>query len=316
MTAGEDRVAVRWRARGTFAGPGRFQGFVANGARLEMEGCDVLTVNADGQDRAPRRLPRQRRRRPPARAAAAGGLARRGPPDPARQRAHPRAARGSRDRTPSGSPTGVWLVRGGIPQDHERVPDRGRGRRHRVRLRRVRHGRAGGRRRGAPRRDQAGRARPRRRRPPRRGAGLERAGLLPPRRARRRRVVRLLPGLLGPREARSARPYRPLAAAPDLGRRRRSQIAGTLDRGRRGRRLQGRPPPRPRSRADRAVPRIRSARARLRHAVHARSPERAPAAGARPASGLQPGHRAGARVDPQARGARPARRCGPATPTP
>jgi ketosteroid isomerase-like protein len=27
-TAGEgDRVAVRWRARGTFAGPGRFQGF-------------------------------------------------------------------------------------------------------------------------------------------------------------------------------------------------------------------------------------------------------------------------------------------------
>ena len=47
MTAGEDRVAVRWRACGTFAGPGRFQGFLANGARLEMEGCDVLTINAE-----------------------------------------------------------------------------------------------------------------------------------------------------------------------------------------------------------------------------------------------------------------------------
>jgi hydroxyacylglutathione hydrolase len=40
-------VAVRWRATGTFAGPGTFQGFVPNGARLEMEGCDVLTVNVD-----------------------------------------------------------------------------------------------------------------------------------------------------------------------------------------------------------------------------------------------------------------------------
>ena len=42
-------VAVRWRARGTFAGPGTFQSFVANGAHLEMEGCDVLTVNAEGK---------------------------------------------------------------------------------------------------------------------------------------------------------------------------------------------------------------------------------------------------------------------------
>jgi SnoaL-like protein len=35
----ERRAAVRWKASGTFAGPGTFQGFVANGARLEMEGC-------------------------------------------------------------------------------------------------------------------------------------------------------------------------------------------------------------------------------------------------------------------------------------
>src|SRR3984893_9766104 len=41
VTAYRNRVAVRWRARGTFAGPGRFQGFVPNGARVDVEGCDV-----------------------------------------------------------------------------------------------------------------------------------------------------------------------------------------------------------------------------------------------------------------------------------
>lgn len=50
LIGGDDgRVAVRWRLTGTFAGPGTFQGFVANGARLELEGCDVLTVNAAQQ---------------------------------------------------------------------------------------------------------------------------------------------------------------------------------------------------------------------------------------------------------------------------
>src|SRR5436190_3280740 len=39
-TTYRNRSAVRWRARATFAGPGRFQGLVANGARLEIEGCD------------------------------------------------------------------------------------------------------------------------------------------------------------------------------------------------------------------------------------------------------------------------------------
>jgi steroid delta-isomerase-like uncharacterized protein len=43
-TAARTRVAVRWRARGTFAGPGSFQGFAPNGARIEIEGCDVLRV--------------------------------------------------------------------------------------------------------------------------------------------------------------------------------------------------------------------------------------------------------------------------------
>src|SRR5437588_12303239 len=47
-TASGDRVAVRWSARGTFAGPGRFQGFEANGAQVQIEGCDVLMVS-DGR---------------------------------------------------------------------------------------------------------------------------------------------------------------------------------------------------------------------------------------------------------------------------
>jgi steroid delta-isomerase-like uncharacterized protein len=49
-TTARNRTAVRWRGRGTFAGPGLFQGFAPNGARIEIEGCDVLTV-ADDQIR-------------------------------------------------------------------------------------------------------------------------------------------------------------------------------------------------------------------------------------------------------------------------
>src|SRR5947209_8029235 len=44
VTASRARAAVRWRASGTFAGPGGFQGFTPNGAQVEIEGCDVLTL--------------------------------------------------------------------------------------------------------------------------------------------------------------------------------------------------------------------------------------------------------------------------------
>lgn len=44
-TSGRGRAAVRWRARGTFAGPGHYEGFSPNGAQIEIEGCDVLTVS-------------------------------------------------------------------------------------------------------------------------------------------------------------------------------------------------------------------------------------------------------------------------------
>jgi steroid delta-isomerase-like uncharacterized protein len=47
VTTYRTRAAVRWSATGTFAGPGRFQGFAPNGARIEIEGCDVLVVEDD-----------------------------------------------------------------------------------------------------------------------------------------------------------------------------------------------------------------------------------------------------------------------------
>jgi len=46
-TTEDDRCAVRWRLTGTFAGPGDWQGLVPTGGRLDIEGCDVVTV-ADG----------------------------------------------------------------------------------------------------------------------------------------------------------------------------------------------------------------------------------------------------------------------------
>jgi glyoxylase-like metal-dependent hydrolase (beta-lactamase superfamily II)/predicted ester cyclase len=42
-TEGE-RCAVRWRLRGTFAGPGSFNGIAPTGSPIELEGCDILTV--------------------------------------------------------------------------------------------------------------------------------------------------------------------------------------------------------------------------------------------------------------------------------
>jgi steroid delta-isomerase-like uncharacterized protein len=43
-----DKVAVRWRATGTFEGSVRFEGLEPNGARVDVQGCDVLTIR-DGR---------------------------------------------------------------------------------------------------------------------------------------------------------------------------------------------------------------------------------------------------------------------------
>jgi glyoxylase-like metal-dependent hydrolase (beta-lactamase superfamily II)/predicted ester cyclase len=47
LTTNRSRAAVRWRAQGTFAGPGSFRGFLPNGARMTTEGCDVVSVADD-----------------------------------------------------------------------------------------------------------------------------------------------------------------------------------------------------------------------------------------------------------------------------
>lgn len=44
MVAYGDKAAVRWAATGTFTGPGKFEGLVATGAAIELEGLDLLTI--------------------------------------------------------------------------------------------------------------------------------------------------------------------------------------------------------------------------------------------------------------------------------
>lgn len=43
-----EKAAVRWRATGTFDGPARFEGLSPNGASVEVEGFDLLTIR-DGK---------------------------------------------------------------------------------------------------------------------------------------------------------------------------------------------------------------------------------------------------------------------------
>ncbi len=39
-----ESAAVRWRARGTFDGEGRFEGIAPTGAKIDVQGTDVLTI--------------------------------------------------------------------------------------------------------------------------------------------------------------------------------------------------------------------------------------------------------------------------------
>ena len=111
----ENQAVVRWRATGTFAGPATFQGFVANGAHLEMEGCDVLKFTADDKlERLDAYLD-------------SGAVARQlGVLPPAGSRAETNLTKLANVRTRArawvqGSDAeriaeGVWLVRGGVPK--------------------------------------------------------------------------------------------------------------------------------------------------------------------------------------------------------
>jgi glyoxylase-like metal-dependent hydrolase (beta-lactamase superfamily II)/predicted ester cyclase len=112
-TTARNRCAVRWRARGTFAGPGRFQGFAPNGARLDLEGCDVVTVADDLIQHNDAYLD-------------SGDIARQlGVLPPAGSKAEARLAKLANVRTriaswvhgsgPELIAPGVWIVRGGFP---------------------------------------------------------------------------------------------------------------------------------------------------------------------------------------------------------
>jgi steroid delta-isomerase-like uncharacterized protein len=115
VIAEDRRAVVRWRASGTFAGPGTFQDFVANGAHLEMEGCDILTFTAEDKlERLEAYLD-------------SGDVARQlGVLPPAGSRAESNLTKLANVRTKArawiqGSEAeriaeGVWLVRGGIPK--------------------------------------------------------------------------------------------------------------------------------------------------------------------------------------------------------
>jgi steroid delta-isomerase-like uncharacterized protein len=48
IVAEGEKAAVRWRAIGTFSGSASFEGLAPNGSRVDIQGCDVLTVR-DGR---------------------------------------------------------------------------------------------------------------------------------------------------------------------------------------------------------------------------------------------------------------------------
>ncbi|MDX6670244.1 MAG: hypothetical protein QOI91_607 [Solirubrobacteraceae bacterium] len=112
VTAQDDRCAVRWEVTGTFAGPGNFQGLEPTGARVRMEGCDVVQVRdglvhhldayLDGAD-----LARQLGALPPQDSATEQRMTR-------ALNARNRLARGM-CAAPEEIADGVWAVRGGFP---------------------------------------------------------------------------------------------------------------------------------------------------------------------------------------------------------
>jgi glyoxylase-like metal-dependent hydrolase (beta-lactamase superfamily II)/predicted ester cyclase len=108
-----DRTVVRWRARATFAGPAHFQGFAPNGARMEIEGCDVMTV-VDGliqrndvyMDSG--EIARQLGFLPPTGSATEARVAR-------LANLRTRLQAGRQGSEPERVADGVWIVRGGFP---------------------------------------------------------------------------------------------------------------------------------------------------------------------------------------------------------
>jgi glyoxylase-like metal-dependent hydrolase (beta-lactamase superfamily II)/predicted ester cyclase len=113
ITTARTRTAVRWRAAGTFAGPGNFRGFAPNGARIEIEGCDVLTIADDKVQRNDAYvdsgdIARQLGFLPPAGSSGEARLAR-------LANLRTRARSWVQGAEPKRISDGVWVVRGGFP---------------------------------------------------------------------------------------------------------------------------------------------------------------------------------------------------------
>jgi glyoxylase-like metal-dependent hydrolase (beta-lactamase superfamily II)/predicted ester cyclase len=113
VTTYRTRTAVRWRARATFAGPDSFQGFAPTGATVDVEGCDVVTVEDELIVRNEAyfdsgSMARQLGLLPPAGSATEARIARL---TNARSRARTFVAGGREEPIADG----VWIVRGGFP---------------------------------------------------------------------------------------------------------------------------------------------------------------------------------------------------------
>ncbi len=113
LTTYRNRTAVRWRARATFAGPGYFQGFAPNGARLDLEGCDVVTVSDEKIQHNDAyvdsgEIARQLGFLPPAGSRAEARLA-------ALANLRTKISAWLRSSGPEPVADGVWVVRGGFP---------------------------------------------------------------------------------------------------------------------------------------------------------------------------------------------------------
>jgi hydroxyacylglutathione hydrolase len=108
-----ERCAVRWRLRGTFAG-GPFLGYAPTGARIELVGCDVLTVRDGLIERNDAFTDQMTFARQagiiPADDSRAGTLIRRA------VNLRTRIAGRFHATAPERVAEGVWLIRGGLPR--------------------------------------------------------------------------------------------------------------------------------------------------------------------------------------------------------
>lgn len=107
-------TTIRWRARATFAGPGRFQGIAPNGARMEVEGCDVVTATDRLIDHLDAymdsgEIARQLGLLPPLDSKAQARLT-------TLANARIKAQNFIHGSAPERIADGVWIVRGGFPQ--------------------------------------------------------------------------------------------------------------------------------------------------------------------------------------------------------